>query len=151
MRNLVAIGAACAAIGGAAAALADPVADDPIEARQEIMSNVGGAAQVGGEMAKGERDFDADTALLVMRTFNSSIIGFRELFPEDSHSNGETRALPEIWENMTDFLEKAESLRADSAAVIDEPPESLDDFRAAFGMVTDNCGTCHEDYRRPED
>lgn len=133
------------------AATAETAAEDPIEARKEIMSNVGGAAQIGGQMARGDREFDPATGLLVIRTFNSSIIGFRELFPEDSQTNGETRALPAIWENMADFLDHAESMRADTAAVIADPPESLEDFRAAFGMVTNNCGACHEDYRRPED
>ncbi len=143
----IAVGAVVLAVGAATAAT---VADDPIEARQTLMKNVGSAMQVAGNMARGETEFEPRAAHMAMRTINSSIIGAMELFPEGTDS-GDTRALPEIWDNMDDFLAKAEALREASQAAIDAEPQDLDSFRPLVADVGNNCSACHEDYRRPED
>ena len=88
-------------------------------------------------------------ALLAFRTINAGITGAAHLFPEGT-GDGDTRALAAIWENPEDFADKSEALRVASAEAIAAPPQTLDDFRAAFQNVAQNCGTCHETYRRPD-
>jgi cytochrome c556 len=143
----IAAGAVLVVVGAAAAAA---VSDDPIQSRQNLMKNVGAAMGAAGSMVRGDTEFEPRAAHLAMRTINSSIIGFVELLPEGSHA-GDTRALPAIWENMDDVLAKAESLRMATQAAIDAEPQDLDTFRPLFAEVGQNCRTCHEDYRRPEE
>lgn len=147
LKAVIAAGAAVLVVGAAAAAT---VSEDPIASRQNIMKNVGAAMQAAGNMARGDTEFEPRAAALAMRTINSSIIGFVELLPDGTHA-GDTRALPAIWENMDDFLAKAESLRVATQAAIDAEPADLETFRPLFAEVGQNCQACHEDYRRPED
>jgi cytochrome c556 len=146
-KAVIAAGAVLVVVGAAAAAT---VSDDPIQSRQNLMKNVGAAMGAAGNMVRGDTEFEPRAAHLAMRTINSSIIGFVELLPEGSHA-GDTRALSAIWENMDDFLAKAESLRVATQAVIDAEPADLDSFRPLFAEVGQNCRACHEDYRRPEE
>lgn len=144
MRKLVlAASAACLAFSAAAAV----AADDPIAARQQIMENVGKSTGVGGAMAKGEMEYDPVKAMLVFRAINASIIGFPELFPEGSETGGDTEAKPEIWSDRAGFEEAAAELEQASAQLIENVPQDLDSFRAAFSDMTKKCGGCHETYR----
>jgi cytochrome c556 len=140
-------GAVLVVVGAAAAAT---VSDDPIQSRQNLMKNVGAAMGAAGNMVRGDTEFEPRAAHLAMRTMNSSIIGFVEFLAEGSHE-GDTRALPAIWENMVDVLAKAEALRVATQAAIDAEPEDLDTFRPLFAEVGQTCRACHEDYRRPEE
>lgn len=148
MRNvLVAASAACLVltVGTAFAA------DDPIADRQAIMENVGKATGVGGAMAKGEMDYDPVKAMLMFRTQNAAIIGFTELFPEGSETGGETEAKPEIWSDREGFEKRAADMREASAKLIENTPQDLESFRAAFKELTQTCGACHEDFRVKKD
>jgi cytochrome c556 len=147
-KAVITAGAVLVVVGAAAAATIP--SDDPIQSRQNLMKNVGAAMGAAGSMVRGDTEFEPRAAHLAMRTINSSIIGFVEFLAEGSHV-GDTRALPAIWENMDDVLAKAESLRMATQAAIDAEPQDLDTFRPLFAEVGQNCRTCHEDYRRPEE
>lgn len=122
-------------------------ADDPIAVRKAIMKNVGAATGAGGAMAKGEAEFNAVTAALVLRTMNTAALGFGELFPEGSETGGESTASPKIWEDRAGFNAALAKFAADTAAGIAAKPADLDAFRAAFGAAASNCGACHKAYR----
>lgn len=122
-------------------------ADDPIAARKAIMQNVGAATGAGAGMVKGEAEFDAVTAALVLRTMNTAALGFGELFPEGSESGGKTTAAPSIWDDRAGFEMVLAKFKADTAAGIAAKPADLDAFKAAFGAATANCAACHKDYR----
>ena len=122
-------------------------ADDPIAVRKAMMKNVGAATGVGGAMAKGEAEFNAITAALVLRTMNTAALGFGELFPDGSDSGGETTAAPAIWEDRAGFNAALAKFAADTGAGIAAKPADLDAFRAAFGAAASNCGACHKAYR----
>lgn len=147
LRAAIAAGAAVLVVGMASAAT---VTGDPVESRQTLMKNVGAAAAFAGAMVRGETEYEPDAAQVAMRTLNSSIIGFVELLPEGSHQ-GDTRALPEIWENWGDFLDRAQAMRDATQAAIDAEPEDLESFRQLFANVGTTCRNCHENYRLPED
>ncbi|MEP1209295.1 MAG: cytochrome c [Rhizobiaceae bacterium] len=122
-------------------------ADDPIAARKAIMKNVGAATGAGGAMAKGEAEFNAVTAQLVLRTMNTAALGIGELFPDGSDSGGDTTASPKIWEDRAGFNAAMAKFASDTAAGIAAKPGDLDAFRAAFGAAASNCGACHKAYR----
>ena len=54
-------------------------------------------------MMKGEAEFNAVAAELILRTMNTAALGFDELFPAGSETGGETTASPKIWEDRAGF------------------------------------------------
>ena len=122
-------------------------AEDPIAVRKAMMKNVGAATGVGGAMMKGEMEFNAVAAELVLRTMNTAALGFGELFPAGSESGGESTASPKIWEDRAGFDAAVAKFAADTAAGIAAKPANLDAFKAAFGAAASNCGACHKAYR----
>ena len=143
MRNMLLSAAVVAAtVSGAAFA-----ADDPIATRKAMMKNVGAATGAGAAMMKGEAEFNAVSAELILRTMNTAALGFGELFPKGSETGGETTAAPSIWEDAAGFKAALAKFQADTAAGIAAKPASLDAFKAAFGAAAANCGACHKAYR----
>jgi len=136
--------AAAVVMGSASAGFG---ADDPIAVRKAIMKNVGAATGAGAAMAKGEAEFNAVTAQLVLRTMNTAALGVGELFPAGSDSGGKTTASPKIWEDRAGFDAAMAKFASDTAAGIAAKPADLDAFRAAFGAAASNCGACHKAYR----
>ena len=132
-----------------AAFSAGPVlsAEDPIASRKAIMQSVGAAAKAGGAMLKGEADFNAVTAELILRTMNAAAHGAGELFPEGSETGGKTTASAKIWEDRAGFDKAMVKFQSDTAAGIAAKPADIDAFKAAFGAATENCGACHKAYR----
>lgn len=122
-------------------------ADDPIAMRKAMMKNVGAATGAGAAMLKGQADFNAVTAELILRTMNTVALGFGELFPQGSETGGETTAAPSIWEDSAGFDAALTKFQNDTASGIAAKPASLDAFKAAFGVAASNCGACHKAYR----
>lgn len=128
------------ASGFAATALA---ASNPAKDRQLLMKNVGAAVGVGGKMAKGEMEFNAAAAQLVLKTFNAGAHGFGYLFPEGSETGEETEAAPAIWSDRAGFDAAIAKFAADTTGTVTD----LDSFKAEFGKATANCGSCHKAFR----
>ena len=122
-------------------------ASDPIAVRKAMMKNVGAATGAGGAMMKGEAEFNAVAAELILRTMNTAALGFGELFPAGSESGGDTTASPKIWEDRAGFDAAMAKFQSDTAAGIAAKPANLDAFKAAFGAAASNCGACHKAYR----
>ena len=121
-------------------------ADDPVANRQAIMKNTGAAMGVLGNMAKGEVEFDQTTAQLAFRVINAGSMGYGELFPEGSEG-GDSRAAEAIWSDMESFQAIIVSLQGDTAAAIENPPDSVEALGPLVGAVGENCGECHEKFR----
>ncbi len=139
--------AASAIIAATTVAVPAIAADDPAVLRQDMMKSVGAATGMSAAMVKGEAPFDARVAHLALRVMNASANGFGALFPEGSETGAETEAKAEIWSDRAGFDAAVAKFRDDTAAVLAPPPADLDAFKAAFGQVTQNCGSCHEKYR----
>ena len=122
------------------------MAADPIETRQAIMSSVGAAAKVSGEMLKGNIAFSPDVAMSALATFTAAGWIYTAFFPEDSNK-GDTKAKETIWTDRDGFVAASEKFASDAAAAMAAKPADLDAFKAAFGNVAKNCQSCHEDYR----
>ena len=143
MRVKVALMALAFGAGLAGVAFA---ADDPIQARKELMKNNGEAAKVAFGMIQGKVPYDADKAAAAMKTLQDDMAVFPTLFPEGS-DKGDTAAAPAIWENMEDFKAHAAKLVADAKVAEAAAPDGLDAFKAAAAAVGQDCGGCHELYR----
>ncbi|PTW61627.1 cytochrome c556 [Breoghania corrubedonensis] len=136
-----------AGLGVVAFAAAAVAQGDPIKQRQETMKAIGGSMKVLGEMAKGEKPYDADAAKAAMTKINESIDGFTALFPKGSETGGDTAASPKIWENMAEFEEDAEALKMVSAELTPVVGEGIDSLRGSLGKLGGACKDCHEDFR----
>lgn len=131
--------AACAGIAFAA--------DDPIQARRDIMKGNQEAAKTAFGMIQGQIPYDAGKAAEAMKTLQDDMAKFPSLFPEGS-DKGKTSASPAIWQNMDDFKAHADKLAADAKLAEAAAPNGLEAFKAAAGAVGDDCGSCHELYRQ---
>jgi cytochrome c556 len=125
-------------------------AEDPIAKRRMLMRANGAAAGLGGAMVKGEVPFSPAAANSVLSNFRAVGYTFGDYFPEGSQT-GDTRALPRIWEDMAGFQAELADFRADAEAAIAAKPETLEAFQAAFATLGQDCQSCHEKYRRPQD
>ena len=141
--------AACGGGGGG-------VADDSPEGRaytyrHAVMELAAAKNAVLGGMARGEIPDDqarftkAATDLVTLAGMATE--GFQvEGIPAGS------RAMPEIWQNMDDFEQKAADFQNAAEAVADAAVSG--DFEAAKGLVqnvSQSCGACHRPYRAPAD
>ena len=107
------------------------------------MMDVGAAIGMGSKIAKGEVEYNAIAANLVLRTMHSAALGFGYMFPEGSETGADTEASPSIWSDRAGFNAAVAKFAADSAGGV----EDLDGFRAKFGQIAANCGACHKAYR----
>jgi len=116
--------------GLAAAGLALPAvaAEDPIAARQALMSANGAAGAVAGAMLKDELPYSPVVAKSVIATVNGTAHAVGDLFTEA----------------LVTFQEAAAA--ASDASGKDGPADKAA-FGAAMKPVFDACQGCHEDYR----
>jgi cytochrome c556 len=128
--------------------LAVPAAADVIEDRKAAMEERAGAMRVLGPIAQGQQDFDADAVMAALERMNDVAFGadIMDYFPEGTHE-GDTRALPAIWEDTDRFVEIETTFADNIQAAIDAAPGDVDEFRAVFGPIAAQCGACHEDFR----
>ena len=140
-RTVLAI--AALAVGVTAVAAQDVIAD-----RKALMKQQGAQTAQGAKFMKGEEPFDLAKAKNIFVVLATTAEKIPALFPASS-KDGDTKALPAIWEKMDDFKAIAAKLASDAkgaqASVKDEAS-----FKAAFPEVTKSCGGCHKPYRKPQ-
>ena len=145
------------AVAAAAAVLAAPLAaqevDPNVAARQSLMGLYGYNLAVLGGMAQGRIEYDADLATEAATSlYHLARSGSARMWPEgtDNASMEASRAMPAIWENMSDFSAKFVALQDASEAVMNAAGTDLDSLRAAMGPLGQSCGACHQTYRQPQ-
>ncbi|MEM9104450.1 MAG: cytochrome c [Pseudomonadota bacterium] len=122
-------------------------AADPQQQRQETMKGVGQSMGMLGKTAKGEIEFDAEAVKTAFANMNTAAKAFADQFPEGSESGHNTEASPKIWSDREGFDNAVKQFQTDTAEAVSAAPQDLDSFKASFGKVARNCGTCHETYR----
>ncbi len=112
--------------------------------RADTMKGFGGAAKSLGAMFKGEAPFDLVKVQAAGKMIAQKAPTIPSLFPEGTNE-GESEALPIIWEDWDGF-KAAAALLGERAAVLAaaEDPKAAG---AAFGAMVKACGGCHEKYR----
>jgi cytochrome c556 len=141
MRAVLAATLAVAMILPAATAIAGP-----IEERRAIMKGNGRDTKLAGDMLKGAVPFDAAAANRVLANYAAAAKAFPNHFPAGS-DKGETEAAPAIWSNAAGWKAATAKFQADTAAAVAMKPTDAASFGKAFGMVTANCKSCHEEFR----
>ena len=150
--SLLAMGVAVAALPALAQDMSP--AEQAHALRQAHMSLNSGNLGPLVAMARGEMEYDAEVA--ATRAGNIAAyaqVDLRPYFVEGSSSEEleDSRALPAIWENLDDIASKQMALAEAAQAAADAAPEGQEAFVQAFQAVGEACGSCHEDYRQPQD
>ncbi len=120
---------------------------NPVTERQAAMKAVGSQNSIATEMLAGKRPFSEDAARQVFMTFSDSATRMRKLFPPDS-KEGNTKALPAIWEKWDDFDARLAKFAEQSKAAAGKVTD-LGSFKSELSAVRQNCGGCHKPYRAP--
>lgn len=140
-------------IFGALIAFSIPVlaAEDPIAARQALMSNNGAAAAVAGGMMKGEIPYTPAVGKAVLAAFNATGATYGDFFPEGSFDPAKSKASEKIWTDRAGFLAELEKFHAAAMAGVEaagrEGPPDLEAFKAAVDPAFGSCKSCHEAYQ----
>lgn len=119
---------------------------DPIAERKGLMKKNNQHAKGLTLMVKGEGAYDQAAVDQAFTQWGDTAVRLPKLFPDDSKTGGDTRALPKIWENRKDF---DAHIAAFAKAVSDGKgkAKSLDGLKAAMPAVNKTCNDCHELYR----
>lgn len=138
-------GAACVA------ALPSAAAEDPIAARQAIMTSVGAAAGLVGGVMKGEITYTPAIGKAAIATFRAAATTYGDYFPEGSQDAARSEAAPKIWEDRAAFdAEIAKFLAAASAAAEASGragPADAETFVALAKPIMAECNACHQTFR----
>ncbi len=138
----IAATAAVLATSLTAVAVADPIAD-----RKQNMRDRGAQMRVLGPIAQGQQPFDAAAVHAALDALNAAAqaTDVPALWPAGSDT-GDTKSSPKIWQDMAGFTAAMDKFKADAAAAAAKPAD-VDAFRAVFGPVAANCGSCHQAWR----
>jgi cytochrome c556 len=121
---------------------------DPIRLRQDLMKSNQDQVKLLTGMSRGQVPFDAAHAQAAFQTIEQNARQIPILFPVESQK-GKTDALPIIWERKADFDARAAKLNQDARTAQNEIKDQAS-LQAALQRVGQNCGGCHETYRKKE-
>lgn len=121
---------------------------DPIRQRQDLMKSNQEQVRLLTGMSRGQIPFDATRAKTALQTIEQNARQIPVLFPTGSQQ-GKTEALPVIWERKADFDARATKLEQDAKAAQSVITDQAS-LQPAVQRVGQNCGGCHETYRRKE-
>jgi len=118
--------------------------------RHEAMEALGEAILVLNDMVAEEIPVDEAAFLGAARTIATGAGTLLDHF-ENQTLVYESRTMPEVWQNWSDFTAKNDALVAASNALV--AAASSGGFAAGRNLVApmrDTCGACHRPYRGPE-
>ncbi len=121
---------------------------DPVSQRQTLMKNNQDQVRLLTGMVRGQTPFDATRAQAALQTLERNAQQIPALFPPGSQQ-GKTAALPAIWERKADFDAHAAKLAQDAKAAQTDITDQAG-LQAVIQRVGQNCGGCHETYRKKE-
>ncbi|HEX2136779.1 MAG TPA: cytochrome c [Microvirga sp.] len=119
-----------------------------IAQRQELMKQNNAGFRTVARMLRGQAPFDLAQVQAALQNFAQVGQQFPTLFPDDSKTGGDTRALPAIWANKADFTALALKLSQDAQAAMATIRDEAS-FRTEMPKVLQTCDACHDKYRRP--
>lgn len=144
-----------AAVATSTIAIAGGHSGNPaVKARKAHMQLYSHNLEILGGMAKGEVEFDADTAQLAADNL-ATLAAMNQMtywLPGTSTAElgNETRSLPIGWDpaNLNDVIGKSMAL-SDAALAMKAAAGTLEGIQANIGAVGGACGACHKVYRGP--
>jgi len=125
-------------------AYSEQTVEEIIKERQSIFSkNYKTAKRINSLASNGS----LDEAKILMIEMSDNYKRLLDLFPENSKTGFETKALPSIWENKDEFnllMTKASSNMIELTSVID----GADDVKVTLGKyMWSSCKSCHSKFR----
>ena len=147
MKNVVIAAIALAAT--AIPALAQQVKpEDQIHLRQATMALIGYDFGILSAMARDKRPFDKAEAERAAEIIPKLAALLPRFFGEGTDKGGDTKAKPEIWQNMDDFKKKLEAMQR-QVAMLPQAASSGDmaAFKKQVGDTGKACKSCHDDYK----
>ena len=139
-----AIFAACLAAGAALAH--EGVKNPAVMARMDGMSTIGAATKTLGQMAKGEKPFDAATAQAAASRIADEAARIEGLF-KAKEDDPKSESLPTVWTDFPDFVAKARKL--EDAASRASNLTTGDELQTSLREIGATCSACHKVYRKP--
>ena len=121
---------------------------DPLSQRKALMKGNGQNLGAINRMVRGEDPFDAAKVNTAFAHWTETAQKIPALFPAPPKPGEESRALPKIWENKSDFEAKIANF-AKAVADNKDKAKTLDELKVAAPLVSKACGDCHDPYRRP--
>lgn len=119
-----------------------------IKQRQDLMKGQADALKAPSAMMKGEAPFDLAKVQASLKSLQDTSVKLKPLWPENSKTGGNTRALPAIWTNMKDYLDWFDGMAGDAKAAAAAIKDQAS-FKTEWPKVVEYCGGCHKDYRAP--
>jgi cytochrome c556 len=116
---------------------------DVINQRKEMMKKNSAQTKAISAMVKGDAPFDAKAVTAAFTVWSDTAAQLPKLFPDNSKTGGETRALPKIWSDRKGFDAEVAAFAKAAAA----RPTDIEGLKKAFPAVSKACGDCHEGYR----
>ncbi len=129
---------------GVSAAIAQ---GDVVEQRQNLMKQMGAQTRPLGGMLRGQEPFDLAKVQAGLKVFSENAHKATPLFPENSKNVGDTEALPSIWENKSKFEASMTKLERDAQSALATIKDEAT-LKAELPKVLQNCGACHNDFRK---
>ena len=124
------------------------VAQDVIAQRKALMRAQGAATAPVGRMMNGSEPFDLAKVQVALDAYLTTTREFVSLFPPGS-DQGQTRALPAIFQNRDAWSAAIAKFAADSTAAKAAIKDDAS-LKAEMPKVLANCGTCHTAFRGPQ-
>jgi cytochrome c556 len=149
---VLALAAAATATTLAVTAHADSHENPAVNARQGYMQLMALNIGVLGQMARGNTDYDADTAQAAadnLLTLSQIDQRFMWVPGTDTENMEGTRALPAIWAEDSRVMDIMGEFNTATEGLAATAGDGLDALRAGLGPVGSACGDCHDDYRQP--
>jgi cytochrome c556 len=118
-----------------------------VEQRQQLMKEMGAQTRPIGGMLRGQEQFDLAKVQSGLKVFAENPKKAVTLFPESSKNAEKTEALPTIWENKPKFETIMSKLSQDAQTAMANIKDEAS-FKAEMPKVLQNCGACHNDFRK---
>jgi cytochrome c556 len=147
MKKSIAAAIGALALGVGLVAIAQTKPEDSIKYRRSAMYLVGANFGPLAAMAQGKRPYDKDAAIK-----HANIVAFVSKLPLEGFvpgtDTGETKAKPEIWQDMDDFKAKMDKMNQETAKLSQVAQSG--DFEAVKAQVGETgkaCKACHDKYK----
>jgi cytochrome c556 len=118
-----------------------------VEQRQNLMKEMGAQTRPLGGMMRGQEPFDLAKVQSGLKVFAENSKKFVTLFPESSKNAEKTEALPAIWDNKAKFEAVGTKLSTDAQTAMTTIKDEAS-FKAEMPKVLQNCGACHNEFRK---
>jgi cytochrome c556 len=118
-----------------------------VEQRQALMKEMGAQTRPIGAMMRGQEPFDLAKVQASLKVLAENPVKFVALFPESSKDAPKTEALPAVWENKAKFESYGSKMSQDAKTAMASIKDEAS-FKTEMPKVLQNCGTCHNEFRK---